>query len=400
MQKAGHTSGKWGQRLAAIWIICWIGMALFAEILASSRPLKTEDRGEVVYPAFRYWLGMDIPGHWEQTDWKKISSPRTIQTPVPYSPGDLDFEHSGDFGRHKLGTDDLGRDVLSRIIHGAGTALFTGIVSILIALCTGLILGGISGYYGDNQIRVSRAGMILFIPGLLAAWFYGFYVRSPQLGAALSQGSLNFCFELFISFLLGSGILYLCMLPARILKKIPLLRPQHPVWADIWISRLIEIKQSIPALFLILAVAAVTEPSPGMTALLIGFTSWTPIARFVRAELLKTREENYILAARSLGYSDLRILFRHALPNALSPVWALVSFGIAGAILAEASISFIREPADSVSWGSMLSAARKNPYAWWLAVWPGLTLFLTLFSLNIIGERLRDYFDPAHKNKD
>jgi len=180
------------------------------------------------------------------------------------------------------------------------------------------------------------------------------------------------------------------LLMGRQLQYPAILKKRYALWLDFWVSRAIEIKQSIPGLFLIIAVSAFLEPSMLMIALLIGFTAWTPIARFVRAELLRIREENYIQAAEALGFSGIRIFVRHALPNALSPVWVLLSFGFAGAILAEASVSFIQDQGDAISWGGMLAAARNDPQAWWLAVWPGLTLFITLISLHINGENFRD----------
>lgn len=380
--------------LAKIWIGIWILTALFANLIATSKPLRMEWKGEMVYPAFCYWFNLEIPGEWVQMDWQHFEPTHSIKTPIPFDPGDLDFNGKGDFSKHILGTDELGRDLLSRIIHGSRTALFTGIGAVLIALFIGLILGGLSGYWGDYRLRISWAGLILLVPAFVLAWFYGFQLRMDALVQGLQQGVFSFIGQLLLSMVIFGLILYLFTIGSRVLQFIPALRKTRSVWLDILISRLIEIKQSIPTLFLILAVAAITEPDAGMTAFWIGITSWPTIARFVRGELLRVREEAYIQAAQGLGFSSIRVLLFHALPNALAPVWALLSFSIAGAILAEASLSFIREPADVVSWGNLLSAARKDLSAWWMALWPGLALFLTLFSLNIIGERLREYFDP------
>ena len=380
--------------IASIWLIIWVITAGLADLIATSKPLRAEWKGEVVYPAFRYWLQLETPGEWAQIDWKDYTAPHTVRALIPYDPGDLDFEGKGDFSKHLLGTDELGRDLFSRIIHGSRTALFTGILSVLIALIIGLTLGGLSGYWGDHGLRISLASLLLSGPAILMAWFYAFQVRMNDIVGGLQQGVISFIGQILISVVLFIFILWGFSMLSKVMQRIPGLRKTRSVWLDILISRMIEIKQSIPTLFLILAVAAITEPDAGMTAFWIGITSWPPIARFVRGELLRVREESYITAAKGLGYSGMRVFLYHALPNALAPVWAILSFSIAGSILAEASLSFIREPADVVSWGNLLSSARKDLSAWWMALWPGLALFLTLFSLNICGEKLRDYFDP------
>jgi peptide/nickel transport system permease protein len=130
--------------------------------------------------------------------------------------------------------------------------------------------------------------------------------------------------------------------------------------------------------------------------IIIGLLSWTGIAQFVRAELLRIRRQEYIEAAQALGFSDRRILFRHALPNALTPVLITVAFGIAGAVLLESFLSFlgIGLAAESVTWGTMLNLARYQFNAWWLAVFPGLAIFFTVTLFNLIGERLTEAMDP------
>ncbi|MCL4135085.1 UNVERIFIED_CONTAM: hypothetical protein GTU68_047024 [Idotea baltica] len=165
------------------------------------------------------------------------------------------------------------------------------------------------------------------------------------------------------------------------------------------VSRLIEVIVCIPRLFLIIAIVAVAKPSIILVMVIIGLTSWTGIARLIRAELLKVRNLEYTEAAQALGYSDWRIMFKHAIPNALSPVLIAVAFGIAGAILIEAFLSFIGigVPAEVVTWGSLLNLARSAPTAWWLAIFPGFAIFLTITFFNLIGEGLTDALDPKLK---
>ena len=132
---------------------------------------------------------------------------------------------------------------------------------------------------------------------------------------------------------------------------------------------------------------------------IIGLTGWTGIARFIRAELLKVRNLEYIEAAHALGYSESRTLLKHAIPNSLSPVLISIAFGIASAILVESTLSFlgIGVPAETMTWGSMLSSARQSPSAWWLAIFPGFAIFITVTWYNLVGEGLTDALDPRLK---
>ncbi|MGH7803762.1 MAG: ABC transporter permease [Candidatus Binatia bacterium] len=170
-------------------------------------------------------------------------------------------------------------------------------------------------------------------------------------------------------------------------------------WIDIALSRVFELMLAIPTFFLILTVAAVLPPSIYNVMIILGLTGWTGIARFVRSEFLKIRGLDYVTAARSLGASTPSIMFRHILPNALAPVLVSASFGVASAILAESSLSFlgVGVPAELVTWGSILSVSQSNTFAWWLAIFPGTAIFLTVTAYNLLGDGLRDALDPRLK---
>jgi peptide/nickel transport system permease protein len=131
----------------------------------------------------------------------------------------------------------------------------------------------------------------------------------------------------------------------------------------------------------------------------IGFTSWTGISSFIRAELLKVRNLEFIEAAEALGYSKWRILFKHAIPNALSPVLIAIAFGIASAILVESFLSFIGLgiPPEVLTWGKLLALSRGGKSQLWVAIFPGLAIFLTVTVFNLIGEGLTDALDPRQK---
>jgi peptide/nickel transport system permease protein len=166
---------------------------------------------------------------------------------------------------------------------------------------------------------------------------------------------------------------------------------------DSIVSRLVETLTAFPTLVLVLAVQAVLPNPSIMTMLLaIGLTRWTEVARLVRAEVLLVSSQEYVLAARALGASPVRVLRKHVLPNAVAPVLVAATFGIASVVLIEASLTFLRVglPPPTPSWGETLSEARDHVSAWWLLVLPGLAVFTTVVSLNLVGEALRDALDP------
>lgn len=169
-------------------------------------------------------------------------------------------------------------------------------------------------------------------------------------------------------------------------------------WVDIAVSRLIEVMMCFPAFFLILAVLAFVGPSIYNIMAVIGVTGWTGTARLVRGEFLKLRKREFVVAAVVSGARDRRIILRHILPSALAPVLVSASFGIAGAILVESSLSFLGfgVPPSTPSWGSILSQAQQfMDIGWWLTLAPGFAIFATITAYNIVGEAIRDAVDPS-----
>lgn len=237
----------------------------------------------------------------------------------PYEPTKIDVYNvlSPPSPEHPFGTDELGRDLLSRMIWGSRVSLKVGFVAVGIAVAIGVMLGSIAGYYGGK--------------------------------------------------------------------------------VDAIIMRFVDIMLAFPTFFLILAVIAIVEPSISTIMVIIGLTGWMDVARLVRAEFLTLKERDFVLAAKAIGANDLRIIFRHILPNALSPVFVAATFGIAGAILVESGLSFLGlgvQPPDP-SWGNILTSGKDNiTVAWWLSLFPGIAILITVLSYNLVGEGLRDALDP------
>ena len=169
-------------------------------------------------------------------------------------------------------------------------------------------------------------------------------------------------------------------------------------WIDTCLSRLTEVVMCVPTLVLILSLyALIRKPTIWHTMVIIGATGWTSIARLMRAEFLKIKQSDYVAAARVSGISPLKIILRYILPNALAPVLVPITFGIASAILLESGLSYLgfgAAPRTNPSWGNIINSAGGNHQLWWLIVFPGLAVFLTVLAYNVIGEALQEATDP------
>lgn len=401
---------RWAVRMLAALVF----VALFGEFLANERPLYARIDGKTEWPVLRtiaiHWGLAKADADYFNRDWKNLDYESVLFPPIPYSANTIDRDNMRLLGpaseqnlrswrwRHWLGTDEIGKDIAAGLIRGTRTALLVGLIAMSIATVIGLFWGLLAGYYGDRGVRW-RLGQILFgLAALIPAWFYGFTVRGFQ----IQQGPLGW--ELLKSSLLFLLILIGGYVAGSLAGRIGFLRRPVYLPLDNLAMRLVEVVNSLPALLLILALLAILdEPSIIYVMVLIGLISWTSITRFIRAEMLRIRNLDYIRAARIMGFSDLRILFRHALPNGLRPVLITIAFGMAGAVLLEAFLSFlgIGLPVDAVTWGSLMRKIQTNSStgAWWIAVFPGLAIFVTVTVFNIIGDGLSDALDPNRGNK-
>lgn len=394
-------SMRWSLRM--LWVLLFF--AFFSDFIANDKPLYCRIEGQTYFPVLRHYLVEAGMARWDGVlaggDWKNLRFERVVFPPIPYSPQTLDkknFNYVSPFGaqrveswryRHWLGTDQIGRDVAAGMIWGARTAMLVGLLSMGVALLIGILLGAVAGFFGDRGLKVSIAGIVLNLIGLAAGLFYA---AIPD-----TDGAFRGWVE---ALLILAGTLLMANALAWLLAKIPLLGRRVYLPADMLVTRLIEVMNSIPALLLLLSVAAVlSKPSLLATMLIIGLIRWTGIARFIRAELLRIRSLGYVEAARVLGLSEWRILWRHAAPNALGPVLIALAFGIASAILLEALLSFlgIGLSPEEVTWGTMLNVARSNFRAWWLALGPGLAIFFTVTIFNLLGEGLSEAMDPKRR---
>lgn len=408
-----NKSAVWSMRF--LFVIVFIGVT--ADFIANEKPIYCKLNGKAYFPIFKgYAVDLGI-ANWPPelakiTSWKDAQFEAVLRTPVPYSPQNLDFSNNdyvSPFEKqtvkstrwtHWLGTDQLGRDVLAGMVHGTRVAMLVGIVSMSISSLIGIIMGSLAGYFGDNRLKLTRISIIINLVFLLFAWFYAFEARSYTITAAFDDSGFLGFLQVMLSLLIFAGVMVLANVIAWPLKKIPALGFQVTIPMDILISRFIEIFVSIPSLLLLLALIAIMpKPSLLIVMAIIGGISWTGIARLIRGELLRVRSLEYIEAAQALGYSELRVIMRHAIPNALTSVLIAIAFGVASAILTEAFLSFlgIGVPAEQVTWGSMLSLARQNFTAWWLAILPGMAIFITVTIFNLIGEGLTDALDPRLK---
>ncbi len=242
----------------------------------------------------------------------------------PYNPDKIDVNAvlQPPNPAHLLGTDQLGRDILSRLIFGARISIEVGFIAVSLSLFIGIFIGAYAGYYG--------------------------------------------------------GV------------------------TDSILMRFVDIMLTFPSFFLILAVSAILKPSIINIMIIIGLTSWMGIARIIRAEFTQNREKDYVLSAKAAGASDSYIMFFEILPNTVAPILVSATLGVAGAILIQASLAFlgIGIMPPTASWGGMLSRGKTYiMVAWWLTLFPGIAILLTVLSFNLIGEAVRNALDPRYSGE-
>ncbi|MEY2904006.1 MAG: hypothetical protein RJA52_22 [Bacteroidota bacterium] len=382
-------------------------LALFGDFLANEKPIYFKYQDSHYFPILRGYLidlGWSKPyTEWAGLKWQEIPFQKKLSTPIPYSYYTIDrnnMSYRSPFGsqnvdsngyRHWLGTDAIGRDVFAGIIHGTRIAFLVGFIAMAIALVFGITLGSISGYFGNDTIQIYHYDSIGIGLAIIPSFYISFFGRISQLW--IGGGWKNWIVSFFLFFVL----LFLFKKAFSFLRFISFLKKAVFVPLDSLIMRLIEIVDSIPTLLLLLSVLAILEkPSLFWVVAIIGLLSWTGIARLLRGEVLRIKKMAFVDSAKILGFGHWHILIKEILPNAIQPIVVSISFGIAGTILIEAFLSFLGIGGNPqlVTWGSMLNGARNYFAAWWLAVFPGLCIFLTVYSFNRLGEILNETIDP------
>ncbi len=310
----------------------------------------------------------------------------------PLSEPNLDSLQSNEIptlGIYLFGTDDLGRDVFSRMLQGAWVSLTVGFVAVGIAVIIGIFMGGIAGYFGQHSIRADH----MLLVALLVTGGIFLTTRYMAVGAILIACGVGY-------------ILYLWLRRPMPRKKRQQswtgLLQKNAVSMDTLIMRFVDIMLCFPSFFLILTVVALLPASIYNIMIVIGLTSWMGATRFVRAEFLSLREQDFVAAARALGLSNFRIIFRHMMPNAIAPVLVSATIGIASAILTEAGLSFLGfgVPPPHATWGNILSDGKRFIFdAPWLTFIPGFAILIVVLSFNLFGEGLRDVLNPKLRER-
>lgn len=279
--------------------------------------------------------------------------------------------------RHYLGTDIHGRDVLAGIIFGASIAFKVGLASMILALVLGLLIGLFPSFYGDKSFRMRISGLL-----------------SAIILVAMSVYILVF-HELFLivfSLEKALALAVFILIIASISRNIPVLRRKTVIPLDSPASIFTGIFQSLPSAFLVLVLISLfAKASVFNIIIVIALLRWPVIARYVRAEVMRVKQERFVEASKLAGLNDRIIIFRHIFPYTLTPVMVALAYGFAGTVLLESTLSFlgIGIPADHMSWGVLLGEARQNFSAWWLAVFPGLAIFIVILMFNTLGEKYK-----------
>ncbi len=313
-----------------------------------------------------------------------------LRPPLSPAAAVLDASQVPVLGVYLCGTDDLGRDVFARMLQGAWVSLTVGFVAVGISVAIGIVMGGFAGYYGHRPVRWEQVTIALVMTAGAVVLASG----SRPLGAALLIGG-----HLWLFFSISPWGLKRRgpsrWAPLRFLQR-------DALSIDTLVMRFVDIMLCFPSFFLILTVVALLPPSIYTIMVVIGLTSWEGTARFVRAEFLSLREQDFVAAARALGVGDLRIIFRHILPNAIAPVLVSATLGIASAILTEAGLSFLGfgVPPPNATWGNILSDGKRFIFdAPWLTFIPGVAILLVVLSFNLFGEGLRDALNPRLRER-
>jgi peptide/nickel transport system permease protein len=348
-------------------------VAIVGPWLANEKPFYCKLDGVNYFPIFsstsEAGLSAEHPAH-APVDWQTTSFESIIRAPIPYSHSSIDLKTGANKSpfdaqpvstrmRHWLGTDSLGRDVLSGMIRGCRVSLLIGFGSMVLALLVGMLFGSMGGYWGNKGKRISWFQilcMCLMLVGLLIVLFLPI--------SAIQR-------LLFFLLILGTGI-FIIWKPGKAEKK----NISLPV--DQMIMGVVSIIDGFPGMFIIIILVSII-PFKGWLVILfvIALLRWPAMARYMRAEVFRMRELHYIQAVQIINLPSWTIITRHIIPYAFRPVMISFIFGVATAILAESTLSYlgIGLPPEQMNWGRLLAQSRSHFDSWWLVVFPGCAYF-------------------------
>lgn len=311
-------------------------VSLFVNFIANDQPLIVHYHGKFYFPVLRFYAGSnfglgatDIPNYKQLQKSPAFRSGQgnyMIFPPIPYGPNESLLELSGNpptppTAQNWLGTDDRGRDILTRLLYGYRISFSFALLITLVSMALGVIIGALQGYWG------------------------GFF--------------------------------------------------------DLSFQRFIEIISALPFLYIVIIIGSSLGTSFLTLLLIFALFDWIGISYFIRSEFLKLRETQFVEAARALGVKDWKIMFRHILPNALTPIITFLPFDLIGAIFSLSALDFLGFglPAPTPSWGELMRQGMENIFSYWLSLYPALALFLVLLLIAFVGEGIRDAFDPREYSR-
>lgn len=353
-------------------------LGLTSKFIAHQRPIWCVLEGKTHWPLPETLLSDRINTLYatydEQNKWQQLPATDRIMPIIPFSAAVTSSDRNlpplrvVNGVRHWLGTDEFGRDVAAGLVSGTQTALFTALLSLLVAFLLGGTLGGLAGYFGDDRLKVSLSALLVSPATVLVGVFLLFFSRKTQ------NGTLSSLHIATIIALLSAVAVTLI----TALKKWKIGQQPRRIPLDMLVMRTAELFESVPVLIILLvAASAMQERTLTKIIILIGVLMWTGTARFLRAELLKVREMDYIRAVQRLGIPEWRVLFKHAIPNAMRPVFLMLALSASGAIQIESALSFLNlgsTDSEVVTWGAMLHSARQNIELWWVWLPPGIMI--------------------------
>lgn len=417
--------------IALLHLSIWIIFALFPNFWANDLPLKTQWKGKTIYPLFNPKYKDSLPDFrkagglrlqsYRETDWHLMPEKGTIRTLAGFSPktgsitkrlqSPLEQQYYASVAtnkillpkghRHLLGTDDNDYDLFAGLIHGAARAFSVTIGSLTVILLLGVLIGGAAAYFGNQSLFLTKGEYIGIFMGLLPAVFYGFYVRKwgmwqiPLLPEGLAT-PLSF----FISLVATLTILILFYFIGKSLHFLPFFRKKHAFPLERLIQFFLDTQTALPGMLLILTLSLFFPKNVSSSMLIIGLAGYTGLARLIRTDLGLIFQLQYIEAAKALGFSPFRILFRHAFPNIAPMLYTLSLLIASDIILFESALAFLGigvTQTNTISWGSILSQARSFPHAWWLTLFPSLLIFLTVSSLHLLSSQKKYRFEEGKK---